>query len=742
MACCSEFQNECLRVVTIKYLKSFIGTDLQNNSGNAMSVSHANGDDYCPTYQELTGGTLVQNWKQGTTPYGDRDGIVVGGSYASNQLVKQQDLSLKYTRFNSLSISRSGSGNISECGGNATLTYTYDYKRYTKSMNNSCSVSTTSATVNSVCGELTYHTTYGSVTNCTSYSIGKNGSVSANSRSDSIYADVTFRGTNHKSNTITITQNALRGSYSVFDRNITTSVTSTANTTTSFGCSGGDYSASGTRHYDVQSHWKDSCGAEYPSLTSITSHGSSSLGTKSGSFSSIDCCYGGSDSDSLYFTYDSYSSSQYFSQYCARMDSCCPTPPAPTGCGIGCDEVTDETYNVTTTYLGVVSTDGLSDVKVGEETYTCIQTLDNGSTTSTTHTCDIRIDVPAGACGTSGSENVHGTEVTWEYEECPPPACDCDTVRLTPTSLSWAAADGTSANKTVTISISESSCIDSVALGSPLPSHFTATLNGTSSITIHPNGNNSTQAPYTDTLTVTYSATDGDTTKSCSSAITLTQAASACTPASCTCYMVGNATAATVAATATTTTVTWPYSAITWSTASTCTVSSASTTGTSSTTVSFAEATCSDTTKSGSFTWTDHKACKTSGCNSNDVTVNWTVIQNQPAGCDCNCDNMTVIPTSVTWDASSTAQSSITVSSASCISIDSLSPLSHFTATIGNGVITVTPKSTNTATTAIVETLTISYKANGTTCTSKTVTLTHTPQPPCQCNNVTFRLKT
>lgn len=312
MACCSEYQNECLRVVTIGYLKSFIGNEVQDSTnGAAMSVNHSD-NTYCPTYAELTGGSLIQNWQQGSTPKGDRDGIVVGGSYAANQLVRQQDLSLKYTRFSTLSIGRSGSGNMSECGDNATLTYTYNYNRYTKSMNSSsCATGSSSTNVASICGELAYHTTYGSVSNCTSYSIGKNGSVSANSRTDSIYADVTFRGGYHKSNTITITQKALTGSYSVWDKNIATGVTAWATTSTSFGCSGGNYGASATGYYKVQKHWKDSCGTEYTSLTAITDTGQSvSLGSKTGSFGSVTCpttnCAG---SDSLKFTFTSGGSS-------------------------------------------------------------------------------------------------------------------------------------------------------------------------------------------------------------------------------------------------------------------------------------------------------------------------------------------------------------------------------------------------------------------------------------------------
>ena len=90
MACCSEFQTECLKVVTIGYLNSFIGSNIKDTDG---TVKTAAGDStYCPTYGELTGGSLIPNWREGSSPYLDIDGIVITGSFASNQLVRQKDL--------------------------------------------------------------------------------------------------------------------------------------------------------------------------------------------------------------------------------------------------------------------------------------------------------------------------------------------------------------------------------------------------------------------------------------------------------------------------------------------------------------------------------------------------------------------------------------------------------------------------------------------------------------------------
>ena len=349
-------QTECYRVVTIGYLKSFIGTNIQNSAnGSVISISRSD-DTYCPTYSELTGGTIIQTWSQGSTPNGDRDGItvnssaVLGGNYAENQLVDQRDLGLKYTRFKSFGISASPT-TISECGGNSTLSYSHVYTRYNKYMNDSCATASTNSDVSDIAnGEVSWSAgSYGSISYPT-YSIGKNGSVSASSRSTTVRATVTFRGTSH-SDTVTITQRALTGSYSqyVTSYDVTTSVSANRSSSASFGCDGGTYSATGTRYYDTyyRYSWTDSCGTNYPSLTSDTKVGSSSssMGSKSGSFSSWDCCNGGySDSASLSFSQDGYSDSVSFSQSCADCSSdpsCNPEPPAPVSCARGTDNGSD-----------------------------------------------------------------------------------------------------------------------------------------------------------------------------------------------------------------------------------------------------------------------------------------------------------------------------------------------------------------------------------------------------------------
>ncbi len=320
MACCSEFQNECNKLVTISYLKSFIRSGstylIQDSSGNNVDVNlnalaAANRrDDYCPTYSELTGGSLIPNWSQGSSPNGDQDGIVVnstcssqGAAYANNQGVIQKDLSVKWTRFNSFSISVSKS-NISECGGSSDVCYSHSYTRYSKQMNNSCAITSGStAATDTTDSEVTLTTsnfgTFGNWSNhCKTLTIPKNGSISSTTRTTNVSGSVSFRNSGAGS-MLPITQAALTGSYSVAysSYNSTTAVTAAANTATSFDCAGGSFSASGTRYYDVHTlyQWKDSCGEVYPVSTvtpqdRITSTGSSSMGTQNGSFTALNPC--------------------------------------------------------------------------------------------------------------------------------------------------------------------------------------------------------------------------------------------------------------------------------------------------------------------------------------------------------------------------------------------------------------------------------------------------------------------
>lgn len=355
MACCSEYQTECLRVVTIGYIKDFIGTDIQDSTnGSSKSISRTD-DTYCPTYSELTGGTIIQTWSQdSTTPRYDRDGIVVnetctgtGERYADNQLVNQKDFSMKYTRFNDLSISSSKTSNLDPCGESTTITTTYNYTRYTKSMNASCAVPTpASSSSNGACADLSWHTEIGSVSNCNSYTIGKNSSSDgeAPARCDYVSATTTFRSASKASNKIEICQKALTGDYTYATgrtRKQETGIDETHTTPTNiYGCNVNQtVSMTATGYYNLwrEYAWVDSCGTVYPSkttekLSDADKNKSENAGSDSHTFRfNVDCCEGGySEQKTLRVTYGSYSTAVTYNaicESCADDPSQCGEPP-------------------------------------------------------------------------------------------------------------------------------------------------------------------------------------------------------------------------------------------------------------------------------------------------------------------------------------------------------------------------------------------------------------------------------
>ena len=275
MASCCPGVTECKHLITIGFLQVFIGSDLQDENGNTMSVSHPNGTAYCPTYSELTGGTLIHNWKQGTTPNGDRDGIIIGGSYASNECVRREDLSMKYTRFKSLGLTASPSS-IDACSGCSTLSVSHLYNRYTKVLNDDCESAKTpsvSSTTDTASGEVTYTSSNNVFTiSGNTVCVGKNNPNNngrSNSRSTTITAKITFRGSN-KTATATITQAGLTGeykywyhTYEVHGKDVD------CGTQEFFGCEGGNYSATAFYYQDDWDvyRWQDRCGTNYDSDT-------------------------------------------------------------------------------------------------------------------------------------------------------------------------------------------------------------------------------------------------------------------------------------------------------------------------------------------------------------------------------------------------------------------------------------------------------------------------------------------
>ena len=337
---CSDYQTECLRVVTIGYLKSFIGQSgssslIKDSSNENVSKLISRTDDtYCPTYGELIGGRIIQNWKQGDTPNGDRDGIVVnstwaGGSsaYTTNQLVDQKDLSMKYTRWKAFTVS-SPSGDISQCGGNKSVSYVHQYTRYNKSMNSSCAVSTTSTTANDTENtEVTW-------TGCNWISVNRSTLVAtavrqpetrrADRRCCSVKGQITFRATSHTAST-SICQAALGGGWNNYEGRHYTSVTVYPSTTSTFDCGEGSFSVPSTGFFFFFYEWKDDCGTVYHSSPYDDRNGSEDGPSSSGSFGELvcDCESTQTKSKTLTINYHGITGSATFNQSCAA----CPDDP-------------------------------------------------------------------------------------------------------------------------------------------------------------------------------------------------------------------------------------------------------------------------------------------------------------------------------------------------------------------------------------------------------------------------------
>ena len=270
MANCCTGQTECNHILTIGELKTFVGNNIQDSNGSPVVISHASGDTYCPTYAELTGGTLVQNFSEG--PYGrmasNVDGITVGGTYKEGQCIRREDVTLTYTRFESLTITANPISGISECGGTSQLSHSYNLVKYIKKMDERCEISTKATTgsdTSLASIEYTSSEPWATISKPT-VTIERNGTHDSPSRTVIITGTVNFRGTEHSAS-VTLTQNALTGSYTFWytDNTKYYSYNRVTVSPTHFLCDGGHWVSTGyytSRDIDIY-RWTDSCGDEY-----------------------------------------------------------------------------------------------------------------------------------------------------------------------------------------------------------------------------------------------------------------------------------------------------------------------------------------------------------------------------------------------------------------------------------------------------------------------------------------------
>lgn len=359
-------QNECYRLVTIGYLKKFIGqsgstSSIQNDSGGYATITRTD-DTYCPTYSELTGGTIIQAWSQGSTPKSDRDGIAVkpsailGSGYANNQCVDRNDLYLSITRMLPLSI-KLGKYTFDACSGETNVSVSYSYVRTTKTMSgcatdeSAITYSMSSATVDAPCSELSLVKTLpnsASTITCTSYKMFLNNDGSE--RTDKITASVNFRGTIYSSSATT-NQPASEGGYThkLSERDVPIDIRELQASPSNYrveyvstnppGCDiNYTVSLAGTGsygHYITYAYEKCGVVNTADTIEVMASTATTTIPTVSDTLvgHTDDCCHGDTlvDTKTLTLSWSGLSVSRDFAAICQTCS--CPTPPPePTKC--------------------------------------------------------------------------------------------------------------------------------------------------------------------------------------------------------------------------------------------------------------------------------------------------------------------------------------------------------------------------------------------------------------------------
>ena len=195
----------------------------------------------------------------------------------------------------------------------------------------------------------------------------------------------------------------------------------------------------------------------------------------------------------------------------------------------------------------------------------------------------------------------------------------------------------------------------------------------------------------------------------------------------CSCYDVSNISRPTGidASTSGTAQVTWDYDKYTWDAFG----EYVKTTGSSGTDYSYPMATtCSSGKSSMNYEWYGHLACNSTTHQCLSTNEKFKIGIDYVSGC-C-CDSLSFANSLIELDYAQGSTGTNLVTSGGCISITSVTctNTSKFSVTTVNGGIKVTTKSvaTNTINTCVV---TVAYKADGSSCTSKTFNVTQKCQP-------------
>ena len=132
----------CDKIYSNRGLSDFINGYLHKDTDDSIITITSN--DKCPNKGEIEG--ALPTAIIASNPTSDKDGIVINGSYIQNQCVRQGDISLKHTRFKSLSISADETQFLVDLGGTTTLHKELIYDRGEKKWVNNCTSSSESTT--------------------------------------------------------------------------------------------------------------------------------------------------------------------------------------------------------------------------------------------------------------------------------------------------------------------------------------------------------------------------------------------------------------------------------------------------------------------------------------------------------------------------------------------------------------------------------------------------------------------
>ena len=222
--CCKDFKDNCNHNVTIGFLKSFISYIQKSDGSTATLPTTGNfaDDAYCPTYAELTGGTLIPNaviqasdtcWSNNVdgviiaSTFTDKDGNTV--NYSGGSEVKKESLTLAYTRLNSFSV-YNNNPTVDPCGGSSTTSYTTKFTKYTQECGQEL-VSEVGGVDTCVAGKVSWLGTDSSASATKTFT--QNGvydaacNETATTRTATVSAILTWRGSNtDSSNFITVSQ--------------------------------------------------------------------------------------------------------------------------------------------------------------------------------------------------------------------------------------------------------------------------------------------------------------------------------------------------------------------------------------------------------------------------------------------------------------------------------------------------------------------------------------------------------